>query len=248
MPSAACHIHSDWSYDGKWSLSALAAEFDRRGYRILMITDHDRGFSELRHRQHREACVEASSERVLVLPGIEYSDPTNMVHVLVWGPVTFLGEGVPTLDILEAVKATNGVAVLAHPSRREAWRLVERAWADYLLGIEVWNRKTDGWAPSSAALRLVERTSVVPFVGMDFHDRKQLFPLTMQIDVPSSMIDEDTVLESLRRRRCCACAFGVPLNRTFCRRAIPALKTAESSRRFLARMYKRFLKRAVPLH
>jgi hypothetical protein len=243
MPSAACHIHSDWSYDGKWSLAALVAKFERRGYRILMVTDHDRGFSELRHRQHREACLAASSERMSVLPGIEYSDASNIIHVLVWGPVPFLGEGVPTLDVLKAVRATNGIAVLAHPSRREAWRLVEHAWADYLLGIEVWNRKTDGWAPSSAASRLIKGASVVPFVGLDFHDRKQFFPLTMQIDIRSSMIDEDSVLESLRRRRCCACVFGVPLNRGFYRWTIPALKTAESSRRFLARMYKRSVER-----
>lgn len=165
MPAAACHIHSDWSYDGKWSLSALANEFERKGYRILMITDHDRGFNDSRHRQHREACLEASSERVLILPGIEYSDAANMVHVLVWGPVPFLGQGKPTLEILKDVKASNGVAVLAHPSRREACRLVERAWGEYLLGIEIWNRKTDGWAPSSAASRLLEGASVVPFVG-----------------------------------------------------------------------------------
>jgi hypothetical protein len=25
--AAACHIHSDWSYDGKWPLPKLAAEF-----------------------------------------------------------------------------------------------------------------------------------------------------------------------------------------------------------------------------
>jgi hypothetical protein len=247
MQPAACHIHSDWSYDGKWSLSALAAEFERKGYRILMITDHDRGFSESRHREHRQACLEASSERVLILPGIEYSDSANMVHVLVWGPVPFLGEGIPTLDLLKAAKASDGVAVLAHPSRREAWKSVERGWGEYLLGIEIWNRKTDGWAPSSAASRLVEGASVVPFVGMDFHDRNQLFPLTMEIDVPNSRLDEESVLEALRARRCFARGFGVPLGRGLHPGAILALKAAESSRRCLAHMYKQFRSRAVSL-
>jgi hypothetical protein len=247
MHSAACHIHSDWSYDGKWSISALAAEFERRGHRILMITDHDRGFSESRHRQHREACVEASSERLLVLPGMEYSDAANVVHILVWGPVPFLGEGLPTLDILKAAEASNGVAVLAHPSRREAWRLVEHEWVNYLLGIELWNRKTDGWAPSSAASQLIERTSVVPFVGMDFHDRNQLFPLAMEINTSDSPLDEDSVLDSLRARRCSAHAFGVPFNKNFYPGAILALKVAESGRRCTARLCKRFLSRAVLL-
>jgi hypothetical protein len=247
MPLAACHIHSNWSYDGKWSLSALATEFERRGYRILMITDHDLGFSESRHRQHREACLQASSERILVLPGIEYSDAANLIHVLVWGPVPFLGQRVPTLEILKSVKDANGVAVLAHPSRREAWRFVEHTWVDYLLGVEVWNRKTDGWAPSSAAPRLFQGESIAAFVGMDFHDLNQFFPLSMAIETPDALVNEDVVLESLRGGRCYACAFGVPLDRDWCRRTFPALKAAEWSRRFLARIYKRFLKRAVPL-
>src|SRR5215831_6285061 len=199
MPVAACHIHSNWSYDGKWSLSALAAEFARRGYRILMTAEHDRGFSESRQRQHREACMEASSDRLLVLPGIEYSDAANMVHVLVWGPVPFLGERVPTLEVLKAVHKSNGVAVLAHPSRREIWRLVEGEdeWVNHFLGIEVWNRKTDGWAPSRAALRLIAGSSAVPFVSLDFHDRNQFFPLAMEIDTFPSSINEESVLASL---------------------------------------------------
>src|SRR6516165_8445782 len=143
MQPAAFHVHSEWSYDGKWSISALAAEVERRGCRIVMVSDHDRGFNESRYREHREACVKASSERVLMLPGIEYSDAANRVHILVWGPVPFLGEGVPTFDLLRAINASNGVAVLAHPSRREAWRVVQGEWKDYLLGIEIWNRKTD---------------------------------------------------------------------------------------------------------
>jgi hypothetical protein len=246
MFSAACHIHSDWSYDGKWSVSALAAEFERRGYRILMITDHDRGFNESHHRQHREACVEASSERLLVLPGMEYSDAANIVHLLVWGQVPFLGEGIPPLDILKAVRASNGVAVLAHPSRRQAWRFVERTWADHLLGIEVWNRKSDGWAPSSAASRLIAGTSVIPFVGMDFHDRNQMFPLAMEIDVPDGSLDEDSVLEALRARRCCARAFGLPFGRGLDPGVMLAMKAAESGRRCVARIYKRFRHQAVP--
>jgi hypothetical protein len=246
MHPAACHIHSDWSYDGKWSLPALAAEFEGRGYRILMITDHDRGFSAARHGEHRAACVEASSERMLVLPGMEYSDAANMVHILVWGPVPFLGEGVPTLEVLKAVRESNGVAVLAHPSRREAWKLVEHSWMNYLLGIEVWNRKTDGWAPSRAASQLIEGASVVPFVGLDFHDRNQQFPLTMEIDTFGLPLDENLVVESLRQRRCRPRALGVDLNRRFYRGALPALNAAESGRRFLAQTNKRLRKRPQP--
>src|ERR1700693_5759438 len=106
---ATCHVHSAWSYDASWTLEALSAKFSQRGCRILMMTEHDRGFSRSRLDQYREACARASSNKILVVPGIEYSDSTNRVHVLVWGPVPFLGEGLPTGEMLEAVKASNGV-------------------------------------------------------------------------------------------------------------------------------------------
>jgi hypothetical protein len=227
---AVSHVHSEWSYDGSWSLDALRAEFSRRGYRVLMMTEHDRGFTAARLTEYREACSQASSHRILVMPGIEYSDATNRVHVLVWGPVPFLGEGLPTSEMLEAVKAANGLAVLAHPSRRDAWKSFEPSWSDRLLGIEIWNRKYDGWAPSQTARRLLSWANAVPFVGLDFHTQRQSFPLSMALDI-QGRVSEDTVLDSLTSRRCSARAFRLPLSQYMVRKALPVLKIAEQSRR-----------------
>src|SRR5580765_6217960 len=104
---AICHVHSEWSYDGSWSLAALSAKFAQRGCRVLMMTEHDRGFTAGRFDEYRRACADASSGKILVVPGIEYSDAANRVHVLTWG-VPFLGEGLPTSELLEAVKAAYG--------------------------------------------------------------------------------------------------------------------------------------------
>jgi hypothetical protein len=235
---AACHVHSKWSYDGSWSLDALSARFGSRGYRILMMTEHDRGFTAARLDQYREACSQASSSKILVMPGIEYSDATNRVHVLVWGPVPFLGEGLPTSEMLEAVKAANGLAVLAHPSRREAWKSFEPSWADRLLGIEVWNRKYDGWAPSQTAPALVQMAGAVPFVGLDFHTQRQSFPLAMALDVQGE-VAEETVLDSLRSRRCNARAFRLSWSQNMVRKALPVLNMAERSRKRGASIAKR---------
>src|SRR5947208_16731796 len=111
---AACHVHSDWSYDGKWSLERIATAFSRRGYRIVMLTEHDRGFDEARRLQHREACRRASSEIILLVAGIEYSDRANHVHVLTWGDTPFVGENAETERVLEAVAQSGGAAVFAH--------------------------------------------------------------------------------------------------------------------------------------
>lgn len=244
MISAACHIHSNWSYDGKWKLSELAAEFGSRGYRVVMMTEHDRGFSESRRQELWAACAKASSKDLLMLPGIEYSDANNTVHVLVWGPVPFVGENVPTAELLKAVKSANGVAVLAHPTRRNAWRVFDPAWVDNLLGIEIWNRKTDGWSPSKTALPLLEGTRMLPFVGMDFHDSKQMFRLAMQLDMASE-INEESVLDCLRARRCRALAFGRPVKDVVSGIFGMTLRSAENVRRTAATAYRSLKKKRL---
>jgi hypothetical protein len=236
--SAACHIHSDWSYDGSWTLGALARKFAGHGYRVLMVTEHDRGFSRSRQLEHRRACAQASSETILVVPGIEYSEATNTTHVLVWGDVPFVGENVPTGLMLEAVAAANGVAVMAHPSRRQAWKSYDPAWTSRLLGIEAWNRKTDGWSPSLDAEVLLKATGVVPFAGMDFHTNRQMFPLSMDLNLTGA-ITEESILQCLRSKSCQAAAFGLPLTHTWLRRVRPVLAAAELARRTAARAYRK---------
>jgi hypothetical protein len=231
---AACHIHSEWSYDGKWPLPKLATEFGRRGYRVLLMTEHDRGFSHGRLLEYREACAQASTERVLIMPGIEYSDADNIVHILVWGPVPFLGEALPTGELLDKVKAAGGIAVFAHPSRKEAWKRFDSNCASNLLGIEIWNRKTDGWAPSRTAIPLIQRTSLIPFVGLDFHSRRQFFPLTTELNIESP-ITETSVLAGLKSRHCRPTALGRSLDEFLppgWRRA--GLRAAEYGRRAAA--------------
>src|SRR6185312_13160507 len=92
----AAHVHSEWSYDGTWSLSRIATTFARLGYRAVLLAEHDRGFDDERWLAYRAACQQASNWNLLLVPGIEYSDPANTVHVPVWGDIPFLGEGVET--------------------------------------------------------------------------------------------------------------------------------------------------------
>jgi predicted metal-dependent phosphoesterase TrpH len=235
---AACHVHSVWSYDGSWELEALCRSFSSRGYRVLMMTEHDRGFTKERLEEYRAACAKVSSDKILVVPGIEYSDSANRVHVLVWGDVAFLGEGLPTGEMLAQVRHAGGLAVLAHPSRKEAWKSFEPNWTDALLGIEVWNRKYDGWAPSADAKALLQATGAAQFVGLDFHTERQFFPLGMSLDI-SGEVSESAVLDALRGRRCSARAFKFPVNEGVVRTAIPVLRMVERGRRMGASLVRR---------
>ena len=198
---AAVHVHSDWSDDGSWPIERIVQAFRRRRYRVLVMTEHSRGWTDDTYRRYTESCARVSTPDLLVVPGIEYNDPDNRIHVLVWGDVPFFGSTPSVGDLLRHVTASQGVAVLAHPWRRDAWRHIEPAWLDHFSGIELWNRKYDGWAPSQAAADLIERTGLPAFAGLDFHSARQFFPLSLNLDLASDADDGPTteaVLRSLR--------------------------------------------------
>ena len=231
---AICHIHSDLSYDGSYTLAALSDKFSRAGYRVLMMTEHDRGFSPERLCQLRQLCAAASTKDLLVIPGIEYSDASNRVHILVWGNVPFLGENLPTKETLLKVKEAGGVAVFAHPFRRDAWQCFEPSWGEALAGIEVWNRKYDGFAPNRIAQDLQRSIGAIPFVGLDFHTQRQSFPLAMAMNIDSA-VSEQAVLDCIRTRRVKPRVFGFEVEGELIRHALPILGVAEASRKKCAK-------------
>lgn len=234
----ASHIHSNWSYDGKWTLEQLAALFAKLGYQALLLTEHDRGFTPARYEAYRRACQEASRSNILLIPGIEYSDPDNSVHILAWGEMPFLGEGMDTLELLQAAKEHQGICVLAHPSRRDAWKLYQATWAEYLAGVEVWNRKTDAWAPSLDAIRIIDESGLRPFVGFDFHRIKHLFPFSLILDLEKEF-DGLTLLSNIRDGRFRAKTFGLNEVRFRQKHLFALLRGGNALRNILARIYHR---------
>ena len=198
---AAFHVHSEWSYDAQLPLSEIAALFQAEQCDAVFMCEHDRGFSAKRLEAYIAACKQTSSAGPLLIPGIEYADPDDRVHVPVWGPVPFLGEEVPTGELLQAVAAHGGVSVLAHPVRRDAWKTFTSEWLELSTGIEIWTRKWDGWAPNPRACQIAEEAGLVGFGALDLHRSHQMFPLRMELELDSSLSVESCV-EALRQKRC----------------------------------------------
>lgn len=231
---AAAHVHSDWSYDGKWPLERLAVGFARRGYNLVLMAEHDTGFDDDRWERYRRACEHASSSRVTLIPGMEYGDEESRVHVVVWGEARFLGERRSTVDVLREAAESGAVSVLAHPGRRSALEAIEPDAFELLTGIELWNRKYDGWAPGEAARRLLARyPELAPFVGLDFHTRRQFFQLAMSIDAEART--EEAIVEALRAGRAEGTVLGMPVHYAVRPRVHTALGRLESGRRPAAR-------------
>ncbi len=234
----AAHVHSTWSYDGEWELEDLARAFARRGYDAVLMSEHDRTFDDVRWEAFGDACAAASAGGALLVPGIEYSDARNLVHVPVWGAAGFLGRERPTGDLLRAARDAGGVAVLAHPDRRDAWRTFEPEWLELAHGIEIWNRKVDGWAPGRSGLELAADSGLTAFVGLDFHSARQFFPLAMTaaLDRPMSA---DAVLDLVRSGLLRPHAFGRPAAGFLHGRGLDAVRAGEGLRRPLARAVRR---------
>jgi hypothetical protein len=229
----ASHVHSTWSYDGSWTLEALARAFARQGRDAVLMAEHDRTFDEARWADYREACAEASAAGALLVPGIEYSDADNLVHTAVWGVDEFLGRGRPTAELLE--DAREGVAVIAHPGRRLAGETLGTECFELASGIEIWNRKYDGVAPGAAGVELARRHGLVPFVGLDFHTARQFFPLAMGGELPGPPADANEVVEAMRQGQLAPTAFALPAGRFTDGRGLETVQAAEYARHKLAR-------------
>jgi predicted metal-dependent phosphoesterase TrpH len=234
----ASHVHSDWSYDGSWSLERIAAGFGQRGYAAVLLAEHDRGYDETRWQAYRAACAAASTSDVLLVPGIEYSDPTNSVHVPVWGDIAFLGEGIETSETLRRAQAEGGVAVLAHPGRRGVIDRIEPDWLGRLAGIEIWNRKYDGYAPNRDVADLLRgRPGLIAFASLDFHTSRQFHPLAMVM--PLAEPSEAGICAIIREGRATATAFGIPALKLAGGPAWPAMCGLEHAREQVARPIRR---------
>lgn len=211
MVRAAAHVHSEWSDDGSWTLGRIAATFARLGHDVVLMSEHSRGFSAAKWREYADACQQASSDQLLLVPGIEYGDGDDVVHMPVWGHVPFLGDARPIGRLLAEASEAGGIAVWAHPWRRDAWRRLEPSWLDHLAAVEVWNRKYDGIAPSRAAVALARREGMRASVALDFHTRRQLFPLTLGLGIDGRPTVA-AVYDALAAGRFAPRAFGLPLD------------------------------------
>jgi len=235
---AVVHVHSEWSYDGAWTLEKIANLFRRLNCKVILMSEHDISFDHTRWESYQKACAKLSDEGLLIIPGIEYSDENNAIHVLTWAVAEFLGNNQPTGNILEKVNEKNGICVFAHPSRHEAWQRLDSSWLPLFHGIEFWNRKFDGIAPSREASDLLKLSGKsTPFVGLDFHRINQLFPLSMMIHVKGTL-SKDNVFTALRTGQSYPLAMGVSALRFTDGFLSSSVKVADRIRRLASKLIK----------
>ena len=72
------------------------------------MREHSRGWTPSRYDDYVEACAAASQDGLLLVPGIDYEDEDNVVHVAVWGRLPFFGPTPEIGRLLSKVAAADG--------------------------------------------------------------------------------------------------------------------------------------------
>jgi hypothetical protein len=192
------HNHSTWS-DGHMTLDRIAWLGARLGASAVVMSEHDYYFTPQKWEEYVDACHVASTEVCAIIPGIEYSSPSDDIHVVTMGVSSFFGARRDLTKTLAAVRAAGGASVLAHPSRKSCLERVPRDVLNLLDAVEIWNRKVDGLLPVKSYFQFARSFNLAATVGMDLHSWRQIFPMWNEIDVDGK-IDGSSIALALRSR------------------------------------------------
>jgi len=125
---------------------------------------------------------------------------------------------------------SDAFTVFAHPARRDAIRSFQPEWAPLLDAVEIWNRHYDGIAPYPRGRSFAAEQGLRPFAALDFHTRRQFFPLALALEV-AEPVSAAAVVEALRAARFRVEAFGTSALRFTGGIPGTALRTGEWLRR-----------------
>lgn len=197
--AGALHVHTNHSHDGKLTMQQVVEFFQKQNYSFVVVTEHSQDLDEDAIRTLEAEAKNLSTERFVVIPGIEYSCD-GWIHILGLGVTSLCDTKAPAL-VIDHIHARNGIAVLAHPSLRDYPLL--RSWVQKLDGCEIWNCRSDGryFPRFRSVLKFRElakwNPQLLAFVGLDFHDRTKFCHVATRVFVDT--ICRDSILAVLKQ-------------------------------------------------
>lgn len=150
---AVLHVHSDWSHDGKDSLSELAGFAQREGLRWVFLTDHAEDLTAATFQEYATACRAASTSAHQLVPGLEFRfEGFPGLHLLAIGLREWIDPRTPE-DFCRAGAVHAEFLIMAHPLLAK-YRVPEAVLAG-LHAIEVWNAQYNTrYLPDGRAITL----------------------------------------------------------------------------------------------
>ena len=199
------HVHSSFSYDSKTDLADIARVARAHGIRCVLMSEHNNFMTAADMERFVKRCDELSDDALLIVPGLELAFDANRIHLLAFGVRKYIGSVGPECtfaSLVTAIREAGGVAVLAHPSHRQAIERIDPGDLDALDGIEIWNVKNGNrFFPTTAdvvTLHNARKRSARPlaFAGVDWHHLDKFARVVLRVDTPGLRAGE--VLQALR--------------------------------------------------
>ena len=195
----ALHIHSSISYDGIMSVEELSFFFKRKKFDFALITEHSENVSKVIMNKLIDECKKLSSSEFLIIPGLEFSCRDDL-HILGLG-VSKTSESDDPLEVTHHIHKQGGVAVLAHPTKKEY--SLDGAWIEELDGVEIWNSAYDGkFLPQAESIKTFKKLAeqnphLKPFAGMDLHREKDYYNVALR--VKENDLNQAQILKDLKK-------------------------------------------------
>lgn len=168
------HVHTAASFDGRMELDEVVSRAKALSFNGVAVTDHDR-LCRVPWDQYPD---------FLLIPGEEFS--TECGHLL----GLFLTEEIPFTrqpgrdplapggvgELIAAIHAQGGLAVLAHPFERNPEEARLAPLVPLLDGLEVWNGRANRKFPgaNAQARAFARKNGLAPFAGSDAHLPREL--------------------------------------------------------------------------
>lgn len=201
------HVHSSFSYDSKMDLGEIARVAREQGISCVLMSEHNNFMTPADMERFVTRCDELSDGTLLIVPGLELAYASNRIHLLAFGVRRYISstEADCTFSALvQAVHEAGGIAVLAHPSHRQAVEHIEPHDLDGLDGIEIWNVKNGNrFFPTTADVAILQRARqrsnrLLAFAGVDWHHLNTFARVVLRVDTP--LLRADEVLRALTER------------------------------------------------
>ena len=187
MTRVLAHAHTSWSHDSVLTLDHWVRLATERGLDAVLFSEHEEsGWTPERYASYVAACDAASTPRVRLIPGIEFSQ--EGVHLLCYGLQRFPPRPSALGALAAAVREQGCSLCLAHPGKYR-WR-----YPDGLVGrvdaVEIWNSKWiyDGaLGPHPSTIALGHGKLWLP--GQDVHKPAHLSELLLETMSENVLLD-----------------------------------------------------------
>lgn len=186
------HIHTDISPCSRMKVDDVVRRAKARGLDGVCITDHDT--MDIRHHLNEGF----QDNGVLLLFGMEYT--TTQGDFLLFGPFETLPAHLPADSLLTTVHQAGGVAVAAHPFRRQRCldeRLIHSGLCRAIEGLNGRNNETENAEASAPWLKAYE---LAHCAGSDAHTPDEVGTLATRFFIP--IASRNDLILALKHRMC----------------------------------------------